>query len=55
MPACAACAGDIDAGRRRRPSPDGDRPWFEGDDLWARTGYGLWSDDLAARILAGER
>lgn len=55
VPACAACAADLDAGRQPPALPGGDRPWFEGDDLWARTGYGLWSDDLAARILSGER
>jgi hypothetical protein len=54
IPACAACAADVGAGRAPDALRDGDRPYFEGDTVWARTGYGAFSDDLVERISRGE-
>ena len=30
----------------------GERPYFEGDDVWARTGFGSLADDLASQVMA---
>jgi hypothetical protein len=45
VPACATCASDLRAGRTPDALRDGDRPYFEGDTVWARTGYGAFDDD----------
>ncbi|MCW3012286.1 MAG: hypothetical protein JWO90_2690 [Solirubrobacterales bacterium] len=48
--ACPACRAE------RAPNAlleDG-RPWFEGDSLWARTGFGAFEDDLPQRVIRGE-
>ncbi|MDX8152115.1 hypothetical protein SK069_10960 [Patulibacter brassicae] len=55
VPACAACAADVRAGRTPDALRDGDRPYFEADSVWARTGFGALADDLVARVSRGER
>lgn len=55
VPACAACAADLQAGRTPDALRDGDRPYFEADTVWARTGFGALSDDLLGRVSRGER
>ncbi|MDO9408270.1 hypothetical protein [Patulibacter sp.] len=54
VPACAACAADLRAGRDPDALRDGDRPYFEGDTVWAKTGYGAFGDDLVERVSRGE-
>ena len=54
VPACARCRADLRAGRSPDTLLDGDRPWFETDSLWARTGFGVFEPDLAQRVLRGE-
>ncbi len=57
VPCCAACEADLAAGRTpdllRLPSRRGVRPYWERDDVWARTGFGATSDFLARDVLAG--
>lgn len=55
VPACAACASDLRAGRTPDALRDGDRPYFEADTVWARTGYGAFDDDLVGRVARGDR
>lgn len=55
VPACAACAADLEADRTPDALRDGDRPYFEADTVWARTGFGALSGDLVARVSRGER
>lgn len=52
VPCCTTCFGHVDRGRepdslllpgRSRPVP-----YWQRDDVWARTGYGALTDDLAA-------
>jgi hypothetical protein len=54
VPACKACMADLRAGRTPDALRDGDRPYFEGDGVWARTGYGAFDDDLVGRVARGE-
>jgi hypothetical protein len=56
VPACSRCAADVRTGRDPEvlvPVRRGrrDRPYYELDDVWARTGYGSLVDDLAVRVL----
>lgn len=46
VPVCKGCQRALDSGTGRTPLQDRGRPWFEGDSVWARTGYGLTSDAL---------
>lgn len=55
VPACAACAAAVRKGRPPEALRDGERPYFEADTVWARTGYGAFSDDLVERVSRGER
>lgn len=55
VPACATCTADLRAGRTPDALRDGDRPYFEADTVWARTGYGALTGDLVARVSRGER
>lgn len=55
VPACGACATAIRRGRDPEALRDGDVPYFEGDTVWARTGYGAWAPDLVERVSRGER
>jgi hypothetical protein len=56
IPVCPECRGKLHAGREpdvllvRRGRRV--RPYYELDDVWARTGYGSLTDDYAARVLA---
>lgn len=55
VPACAACAAAVRRGQDPDALRDGDRPYFEGETVWARTGYGAFADDLVERVSRGER
>lgn len=55
VPACAACAADVRARRTPDALRDGGRPYFEGDTVWARTGYGAFEDDLVGLVARGGR
>ncbi|MEV4422885.1 hypothetical protein AB0L40_23330 [Patulibacter sp. NPDC049589] len=55
LPACAACAADVRAGRTPDALRDGDVPYFEGTTIWAKTGFGAFSTDLVERISSGDR
>lgn len=62
VPVCRPCQRDVEAGRTPETLQDTRRgrrrPYYEGDSVWAQTGYGtLTSDlaDLAARVVAERR
>jgi hypothetical protein len=55
VPACTACAEAVKSGRAPDALRDGDRPYFEADTVWARTGYGAFGDDLVERVARGDR
>lgn len=55
VPACASCAKAVTRGNDPDALRDGDRPYFERDTVWARTGFGSYDDDLVARVSRGER
>ncbi len=45
---CKACRRDVAAGRPADVLRDGHgRPYFEGDTVWARSGYGAWGDPVS--------
>lgn len=50
LPACAACAKDLAAGRQPDWLYDGNRPYAEGDSIWARTLFGSVGEDLVAQL-----
>lgn len=54
VPMCAACAGIIEHGGTPNAFLAGrhHRPYYERDDVWARTGYGSLVDDLAHQVAA---
>ncbi|MGX6449053.1 hypothetical protein ACVU7I_13450 [Patulibacter sp. S7RM1-6] len=54
VPACAACAAAASGGGRPDVLRDGDGPYFEGDTVWARTGFGAFDDDLIGRVSRGD-
>lgn len=54
VPACAECRRALQAGGSPSPLLDDGEPWFEGDSVWAKTGFGVFSDKLATRVLGGE-
>ena len=62
VPCCTACASavveDGVPAHLRLPTRRGTEPYWERDDVWARTGFGAVTDDLARDVLAdrvGER
>jgi hypothetical protein len=55
VPACTACAEAVKSGQAPDALRDGDRPYFEADTVWARTGYGALGDDLVERVARGDR
>ncbi|WP_022929646.1 hypothetical protein [Patulibacter americanus] len=55
VPACTACAEAVKSGQAPDALRDGDRPYFEADTVWARTGYGTFGDDLVERVARGDR
>lgn len=54
LPACRACAEDLEARRPPRSLADDDVPYWERDTAWARTGMGALDDDLADAVLRGD-
>lgn len=56
VPCCSACARTVADGgtpeHLRLPARRGTQPYWERDDVWARTGFGAISDDLARDVLA---
>ncbi len=54
VPACRECTTAVRGGEAPDVLLDDGRPYFERDGVWARTGYGAFSDDLAERILRGD-
>jgi hypothetical protein len=59
VPACKRCgrSGDAELEPMRLPTSllGRDRPWFEHDTVWARTGYGAFVDDLWHHVAAEQR
>ncbi|NYG55160.1 hypothetical protein [Nocardioides perillae] len=61
VPACGSCAATARAGRapaplrRRTGLLRRDRPYWESDDVWGRTGLGALTDDLPAEVAADRR
>jgi hypothetical protein len=54
VPACRECSTAVRGGEAPDALLDDGRPYFERDGVWARTGYGAFSDDLVERVLRGE-
>jgi hypothetical protein len=54
VPACKACARSIAAGKVPDSLWDGDRPYWQRETVWARTGFGALQRDLR-RALAEDR
>lgn len=54
VPACKACAEAVAAGRAPESLWDGDRPYWQRDTVWARTGFGALRQDMR-RALAEDR
>ncbi|SEB50915.1 hypothetical protein SAMN04489844_0343 [Nocardioides exalbidus] len=56
VPCCATCAKAVARGETpqhlRLAARRGTEPYWERDDVWARTGFGAVSDDLARDVLA---
>lgn len=57
VPVCRACSAALrDSGSGR---PDalrvGRRPYYERDDVWARTGFGSLVDDFASQVITARR
>lgn len=54
LPACSKCLTAIRAGHEPEVLRLGRRghPYYERDDIWARTGFGALVDDLAAQVMA---
>jgi hypothetical protein len=55
LPACEACSSAIDRDVAPASLLDGDRPYWEGDGVWARTGFGALDERVADVVLAGGR
>ncbi|MDP9822241.1 hypothetical protein J2S59_002050 [Nocardioides massiliensis] len=59
VPACRHCQEQVDAGRAPETLKIVERgrvrPYYEGDSVWARTGFGALDDQVAARVLEGVR
>jgi hypothetical protein len=54
VPACKRCARAIEHGRAPESLWDGDRPYWQRDTVWARTGFGALRKDMR-RALAEDR
>ncbi|MDA0182839.1 hypothetical protein OJ997_21180 [Solirubrobacter phytolaccae] len=54
VPACKRCAQAVAAGRAPESAWDGDRPYWQRDTVWARTGFGTLRRDMR-RALAEDR
>jgi hypothetical protein len=54
VPACKSCARSIAAGKVPDSLWDGDRPYWQRESVWARTGFGALQRDLR-RALAEDR
>lgn len=52
VPVCRVCERTLAAGGAPQAFRRGRRPYFEDDDLWARTGFGALTDDLPAQVAA---
>jgi hypothetical protein len=53
VPVCARCGAALRSGGLVTAlALRGKRPYFEGEDVWARTGFGSLVDDFAGQILA---
>lgn len=50
VPACGACAADVEAGRSPDWLYDGATPYAEADTVWARTLFGAVGDDLVTQL-----
>ena len=59
VPACKRCARSKDADLRPMSLPTAvlgrERPWFEHDTVWARTGYGAFVEDLWHHVAVEQR
>lgn len=53
VPACSRCVRALGDGRMPDTLGDRGRPYFEGDTVWARTGFGAIDDELPAKVLSG--
>lgn len=52
VPVCRACATALRAGSPPQSLRVGSRPYYERDDVWARTGFGSLVDDFASQVVA---
>lgn len=56
VPCCSSCASTVADGgtpeHLRLPARRGTQPYWERDDVWARTAFGAITDDLARDVLA---
>lgn len=55
LPACDACSSAIARDVAPASLLDGDRPYWQGDGVWARTGFGALDERVADVVLAGGR
>lgn len=55
VPACAACAHAIRTNRAPESVWDGDRPYWQRDTVWARTGFGALRRDMRAALAEDRR
>jgi hypothetical protein len=54
LPLCAKCRQALKRGKAPASLPGDDRPYWYGDDLWARTFFGNLDEDLAGAVSRGE-
>ncbi len=55
IPVCSACATALQRDRTPVSLGDRDRPYWEQDSVWARTGFGAIDERVADAVLAGGR
>jgi hypothetical protein len=55
VPVCRSCRTTIEQGGTPEPLREGREPYYEGDSVWARTGYGALSDELWRDVAAARR
>lgn len=55
LPACEACSSAISRDVAPASLLDGDRPYWERDGVWARTGFGALDERVADVVLSGGR
>ena len=55
VPACEQCAHAIRTGRAPDSVWDGDRPYWQRDTVWARTGFGALRRDMRAALAEDRR